>query len=106
MKFWGWFLQRATGLALVLLVGVHVYLSYFAAPGSPITFELVQGRIHSTVMLVDLLLLYCALFHGLYGLNVVVTDYLPESKKVISALFCVLGIGLAFYGTSTLFTLL
>ena len=106
MKFWGWFTQRITGIALVVLVGLHVYLAYFASPGNAVTYEAVQERIRSSAFAVDMLLLYLGLFHGLYGLRVVVTDLVPQWKgAALSALFVVGGLGLSVYGTTTLMAL-
>ncbi len=107
MKFWGWFLQRITGLILVLLLAIHIYLSYFATPGAAITHALVQERIRSSVLLVDLLLLYVGLYHGLYGLWNVVTDLAPQYKgTALLAVFVAGGAGLSIFGTSTLMTIL
>ena len=107
MKFWGWFFQRITGLMLVLLLAAHVYLAYFAAPGAVVTHSLVQERIRSSVLLVDLLLLYIGLFHGLYGLWKVVTDIAPRYKgTAMAAAFVATGAALSVLGTSTLMTML
>ena len=107
MKFWGWFLQRITGFILLLLLGIHIYLSYFAASGTVITHALVQERIRSSVLLVDLLLLYIGLYHGLYGLRQVVADLMPQCKSAAcTAVFIVSGVGLSILGTSTLMTIL
>ena len=107
MKFWGWFLQRITGLILFLLLAVHIYLSYFAASGTMITHALVQERIRSSILLVDLLLLYVGLYHGLFGLRQVVADLAPQFKgTACTAAFVVCGVGLSIFGTSTLTTIL
>jgi succinate dehydrogenase hydrophobic anchor subunit len=107
MRFWGWLFQRITGLALIFLVAAHVYLAYFASPGSAVTYAVVEKRIHSSTLLVDLLLLYVALFHGLYGLRNVVTDLRPQlESKILTAILVVFGVGLCCYGTKTLAALL
>ena len=108
MKFWGWFLQRITGLILVLLLAVHIYLSYFAAPGVAITHALVQERIRSSILLVDLLLLYIGLYHGLYGLRQIAADLVPQFCRGMACTVALVigGVGLSIFGTSTLMTLL
>ena len=107
MKFWGWLFQRVTGAALLVLVTAHVYLAYFASPGSAITYAVVQSRLHSSILLVDLLLLYVALFHGLYGLRDVIVDLAPKLQgKALTGALTVLGLGLSYYGTQTLTAIL
>jgi succinate dehydrogenase hydrophobic anchor subunit len=107
MKFWSWFFQRVTGAALLLLVTAHVYLAYFASPGSAITYAVVENRINSSILVVDLLLLYMALFHGLYGLRNVITDLAPKLQgKTLTGALTVFGLGLSFYGTQTLTAML
>ena len=107
MKFWGWFFQRVTGAALLILVTAHVYLAYFSSPGSAITYAVVENRIHSAILLVDLLLLYVALFHGLYGLRNVIADLAPKLQgKALTGALTVFGLGLSYYGTQTLIAML
>jgi succinate dehydrogenase / fumarate reductase membrane anchor subunit len=104
MKFWGWFAQRISGLALVLLLGMHIYLTHFAAAGDAITYGGVQERLSMpSVFIVDILLLYLGLFHGLYGLRVVVTDLVPSwNNKVFTLVLMIGGLWLCIYGTITL----
>lgn len=107
MTFWAWFFQRITGLFLLLLLIIHVYLSYFASPGSPVTSGLLRARMHSPILLVDLLLLYVGLYHGLYGIRAVLADILPAWNKVwVTGGLTIAGLCLALYGTNTLFALL
>ncbi len=97
-------LLRVTGLLLGVLLMTHVYLAYFAVPGGQITFATVQGRMHSAILYVDLLLLYVALFHGLYGAKVVLADLVPAWKEsYVTAFLALCGLGLSIYGTKSLF---
>ena len=106
MKFWFWFLQRITGLAIVLLVFIHVSMAYFGTQGI-ITFDAVQLRVQSAVFWVDVLLLYSGLFHGLYGLYVVMGDLLPHLKGTKAVVcFALAGVFFACMGTRTLTLLL
>ena len=106
MNFWGWFSQRITGILLVALVGIHVCLAYFATPGGAISYSLVQERMRTCILFVDVLLLYTGLYHGLYGLRQVVTDLAPQLKsKGFTAVFVVGGLGLCILGTTTLISL-
>lgn len=107
MKFWFWFLQRITGLAIVLLVFIHVGMAYFGTHGDAITLDAVQSRMRSALFWVDLLLLYGGLFHGLYGLYVVMGDLLPHLKGTKAVVcFALVGVFFACMGTRTLTLLL
>lgn len=107
MKFWGWFFQRVTGIALLFLVLAHVYLAYFASPGGAVTYAVVETRVNSSVLLIDLLLLYTALFHGLYGLRDVLVDLAPKLQgKALTGALVFFGLGLSYYGTQTLTAML
>ena len=107
MTFWAWFLQRITGLCLLILLIIHVYLSYFASLDSPVTLGILQARMDSPILFVDLLLLYVGLYHGLYGLRAVLVGIMPTwNRGWFTGGLTVGGLCLAFYGTSTLFALL
>jgi succinate dehydrogenase hydrophobic anchor subunit len=72
-----------------------------------VTYAKVQERIHSSIFLVDLLLLYVGLFHGLYGLRNVLTDIVPKLHgRLLTAALVAIGLGLSCYGTHTLTALL
>lgn len=107
MKFWCWFLQRATGLMIVVLALIHVCLAYFGAQGSAITYEAVQLRVSSVIFWVDILLLYSGLFHGMYGLYVVIADILPTIRgRYLAGSLAAVGLLFAITGTNTLTALL
>lgn len=107
MKFWCWFLQRATGLLIVVLAFIHVCLAYFGAQGDAITFDAVQLRVNSATFWVDILLLYSGLFHGLYGLYVVIADLVPAIRgRYLAGSMAVVGFLFAVMGTQTLTALL
>lgn len=107
MKFWGWFSQRITGLILAVLLAVHMYLTHFVSPEAPITLFSVQERLNiSTILVVDYLLLFLGLYHGLYGLRDVIMDLFPKlNDKRVSVVLIVSGVCLAVFGTTTIMTI-
>ena len=105
MAFWWWLLQRVSGLLLLVLLGAHLILTHFITPAEAIRFASVQGRMAIPVVVVlDYGMLFVALFHGLYGLFVVIRDWLPEaiSPKALASGLVVVGVGLAILGAYTL----
>jgi len=107
MKFWGWFSQRITGLILIVLLAVHMYLTHFVSPETSITLFSIQERLNiSAILVVDYLLLFLGLYHGLYGLRVVIMDQFPKlNGKIVSVVLIVAGVCLAVMGTTTLMTI-
>ncbi len=105
MQFWWWLLQRVSGLLLLVLLGVHLVLTHFITPAEAIRFATVQGRMAIPVVaVVDYCLLFVALIHGLYGLFVVIRDWVPEaiSPKALASGLLVVGAALAILGAYTL----
>ncbi len=105
MNTWWWLLQRISGALLLGLMTVHLVLTHFVNPADAVRFATVNARLSTAPMiLVDYSLLFLALFHGLYGLFVVLKDLLPRSvqPKVIAAVLTLIGVGLGFMGAHTL----
>jgi succinate dehydrogenase / fumarate reductase membrane anchor subunit len=105
MPFWGWFLQRITGACLLFLLAAHMYLTHFVTPQDPITLHSVQARMHvSTLLTINYLLLFLALFHGLYGLRIVLMDLAPKTlnAKVVGVVLTIVGICFGVFGAYTL----
>ena len=106
MTVWWWLLQRVSGVLLLVLLSVHLVLTHFVSPGEAVHFAAVQSRLAvSPMILVDYSLLFLGLFHGLYGLFVVLKDVLPKwvEPKAIAIGLAVIGVGLGILGAYTLF---
>lgn len=108
MQFWGWFLQRSTGIVLVVLLATHMFLTHFVTPQEAITLHSIHSRMKiPAISLVNYLLLYLALFHGLYGLRIVLMDLAPRklNAKVVGVILTVVGVCFGVLGTYTLIAL-
>lgn len=79
-----WFLNAVCGLLVLLLLGLHMGALYlddlmsviFGTPGGALDWSNVSGRGQSAmVTLVYVVFLGTALFHGLYGLHTMLTEY-------------------------------
>jgi succinate dehydrogenase / fumarate reductase membrane anchor subunit len=86
-----WVLHRTSGLALVVVAGLHVVVqaALFPVPiGRPV------------LLIVDWALLALALYHGLNGVRTVALDYVhrPPAQRTVSAALWVVGLGLFIYG--------
>lgn len=87
---WPWLLQRLSALALILLLGVHIWVTHFADIGKVtagyqeelVLFSLVRMRLQTLVfLLIDGALLGLALFHGLNGLRNVLLEWRPLFQR-------------------------
>ncbi|MDI6782520.1 MAG: succinate dehydrogenase, hydrophobic membrane anchor protein [bacterium] len=77
---WSWFMQRITGLLLVVGMAIHFIILHFESH-EPITFDRVVTRLQTPAwLLFDLILLGLVLYHGLNGLWAVLLDFAPEAK--------------------------
>lgn len=87
-----WMLQRASGLLLIVLVGVHLGVQH----------NLFHVPLRRTVLIgVDWLLLAVVLYHGLNGLRTIAYDYIhrrPAQRAVDLGLW-IAGAALFIYGT-------
>jgi succinate dehydrogenase hydrophobic anchor subunit len=86
-----WLLQRASGLALVPLAGLHVAVQHGLLP---FAFR------RPVLITVDWLLLAIVLYHGLNGVRTVAYDYVarPRAQRAVGRALWVAGIALFAYG--------
>lgn len=77
-----WFMQRITGVVLLLGLLAHFWvLHFFPAEHGEITFDTVMARLqHPLWRAADLLFLIAALYHGLNGIILVVQDYIRAAR--------------------------
>ena len=109
---WAWGLQRLSAVALIVLLGIHIYLSHFEGVGEEesgetlITFEEVQIRLDQLAFIVvDYLMLIMVLFHGLNGTRTVMYDFdrFAKHQKVVDISLFVLGLAMTIWGFVILF---
>jgi succinate dehydrogenase hydrophobic anchor subunit len=86
-----WMLQRASGLLLVALVGVHMGVQYGAVP-SPFRRPVLLG--------IDWVLLALVLFHGINGLRTIAYDHIVQrrTQRAVGAALWLAGLALFAYG--------
>lgn len=102
---WGWLLQRVTGVGLVVVLGVHLWVLHFAGDHAVLTVGGVAVRLRTlTYMVVDYSLLAFALYHGLYGLRSVLLDYTAgaNAERRLTAALWVVGVVFFVYGAFAL----
>ena len=112
-KLWTWFM--AAGLVVLILLGLHMMVAHMGglagigvarAGADSVAVENSQARDSGFFYpVVYVILLAAALFHGLYGLRVILFELGLKitAQKTISALLTLLGLGLFGLGTWAVF---
>src|SRR5579863_3749141 len=102
-----WYFFRISGVALIFLALIHVFLNHVTTDVSCTSYQLVALRYTNPFWrLYDWLLLTLALLHGMNGLRVVIDDYVHKRGARLTALSIVGALTVAFFmlGTITLIT--
>lgn len=102
-----WYFLRVSGVALVVLAGLHLFITHYLNVPSETTFDFVAGRWANPLWRTfDWLLLMGALWHGIFGLRYSLTDYLRRPGPRVAAMATAYVVGFVFMaiGTITIFT--
>lgn len=103
---WLWFLQRLTGILLVITLVVHFVVMHFTAydVGDAYTYARVVSRLQSPwYKLLDMCFLTFAVFHGFHGLWMVGRDYLHSNglRLALAGTVVALGVIIWLWGAIT-----
>jgi succinate dehydrogenase cytochrome b556 subunit len=102
-----WYFLRVSGVALIVLAGVHLFITHYLNVPSETTFNFVAPRWANPIWRTfDWLLLMAALWHGLLGLRYSITDLIRSApwRTFAIALAWVAGVVFTAIGTVTIFT--
>jgi succinate dehydrogenase / fumarate reductase membrane anchor subunit len=102
-----WYFFRVSGVLLIFLALIHIFLNHVATDVSCTSYQLVAIRYENPFWrLYDWLLLTLALLHGMNGLRIVVDDYVRTRGWRLTLQSAVGIVTLVFFllGTITLIT--
>jgi len=107
-EVWSWFFMRISGIILLFLVLIHLYIMHLIGEGvERVDFEFVASRwAHVGWKTFDWVMLFLALLHGANGLRVIIDDYIRRDgvrTAVKGALYTITAI-LMVMGTAVLVT--
>ena len=92
---WAWVLQRVTGALLLLLLGLHFWVTHFGTTGA-ITFDKVVDRVRLPIWFhIDVALLAVIIYHALNGVRTVILDLGLTRKKALALDWGLVVLGLA-----------
>jgi succinate dehydrogenase / fumarate reductase membrane anchor subunit len=107
-EVWSWFFMRISGIVLVFLVLIHLYMMHLVGEGvEQVNFEFVASRWRSVGWKTfDWLMLFLALLHGTNGLRVIIDDYVrrPGVRTAVKSLLYTVTLILMVMGTAVLIT--
>ncbi len=96
-----WLWQVITGVALVLLLGLHLIANHFVAQGGLRNFADVVAYLRTPVILVlEVLFLIIVTSHAMLGIRAILIDFglSNRTEKLVSQVLTVVGILTVGYG--------
>ncbi len=102
-----WYFLRISGVLLIVLAFTHLFITHYLNVPSETVFEFVADRWANPLWRTfDLLLLFAAVWHGVIGLRMIVTDLVhnKQGRQIGHAILWVVGIVFTVMGTVTIFT--
>jgi succinate dehydrogenase / fumarate reductase cytochrome b subunit len=102
-----WYFLRVSGLLLVLLAGGHLFITHYLNVPSDTTFEFVANRWANPIWITfDILLLFAAVWHGIIGLRLAVTDMVKSHgwRQIVYGVLWAVGIAFSVLGVVNIFT--
>ena len=107
-EVWWWSFMRISGVILVFLVLIHLYIMHIVGEGvERVDFEFVSNRWSNIGWKTfDWIMLFLALLHGTNGLRVIIDDYIhrPGTRIAIKATLYTITTVLMIMGTAVLVT--
>ena len=107
-EIWSWFFMRISGIVLLFLVLIHLYIMHLVDEGvERVDFDFVAARWASVGWRsFDWILLFLALLHGANGLRIVIEDYVrsPGLRTALKGTLLALTTVLMIMGTAVIVT--
>lgn len=107
-EVWSWFFMRISGVILLFLVLIHVFIMHILESGvERVDFEFVAARWSNVGWKTfDWVMLFLALLHGTNGLRIIIEDYVkkPGRRAAIKGFLYGLTIVLMIMGTAVIVT--
>lgn len=107
-EVWWWFFMRISGVILLFLVLIHLYVMHLVGEGvERVNFDFVASRWdHVGWKTFDWVMLFLALLHGTNGLRVIIDDYVrsPAVRTAVKGTLYTVTAILMVMGTAVLVT--
>jgi succinate dehydrogenase / fumarate reductase membrane anchor subunit len=107
-EVWWWFFMRISGVILVFLVLIHLYVMHLVGEGvERVNFAFVAARWDNVGWKTfDWVLLVLALLHGANGLRIIIDDYVhkPGRRATVKGVLYAVTVVLMVMGTAVIAT--
>jgi succinate dehydrogenase / fumarate reductase membrane anchor subunit len=107
-EIWSWFFMRLSGIVLLFLVLIHLYIMHLVDEGvERVNFEFVAARWDNVGWKTfDWILLFLALLHGVNGLRIIIEDYVrsPALRTTVKGALYTVATILMIMGTAVIIT--
>lgn len=107
-EVWSWFFMRISGVVLLFLVLIHLYVMHLVSSGvERVNFGFVAARWDNVGWKsFDWVMLFLALLHGANGLRIIIEDYVASAgiRTAIKAVLYTATVVLMIMGTAVLVT--
>ena len=107
-EVWWWFFMRISGVVLLFLVLIHLYVMHIIGAGvERVEFAFVSARWENVGWKTfDWAMLFLALLHGTNGLRIIIEDYVrsPARRTAIKGALYTVTFALLVMGTAVLVT--
>ena len=102
----GWYFQRLSGLALVLLIGLHFWVNHFDPNEGPYYEAAVRRLSNPRYIALEMAFLGLAGWHGFNGLWLVARDLVagPTARMIAFGVIWAIGGGMIILGIVNLLT--
>jgi succinate dehydrogenase cytochrome b556 subunit len=100
-KSWTWYWQAFTGVALLLLLGLHFIANHFIATGGIRDFADVVSYLRNPIILVlEVLFLVVVATHAMLGVRAIIMDFgiSDQAEKRLTQVLTLVGILTVAYG--------
>ncbi len=106
---WSWFWQAVTGIALLLLVGLHMIAHHFIVEGGIRDFRQVIEYLSNTIIIVlEIAFLIVVTVHAVLGVRSILFDLglSARAERAITIGGIVVGVGTVLYGFWLMYAIL
>ncbi|MBN1163058.1 MAG: succinate dehydrogenase, hydrophobic membrane anchor protein [Candidatus Krumholzibacteriota bacterium] len=101
-----WLFQRISGVALAVILLIHV-INLHVLIRTEISYAAIAERVATPLWkTINISFLVLALFHGLFGLWIVLGDYIHKgwARLLIYSVISLIALGFTIFGTLTMIT--
>jgi succinate dehydrogenase membrane anchor subunit len=106
---WAWFWQSVTGVALILLLGLHMVAHHFVAEGGIRDYqEVIQYLANPIIIVLEIAFLISVVAHAILGMRSILFDLglSAQTERIVTLVGTVIAVLTVLYGFWLTYTVL